>query len=660
MNVKTFIKRTEDQQFPFLIGFLSLFAIILGRNILESAFEGSQMLGFTPLTSHSFYMIFVHFSLFYVSIFLWILFVFMLLTKEHWTKIAKVLLIGMTAILITPIIDIIVSKGIGYKLTYLTGFEQFTELHKFFDFTRDLLETSWGQRIEILLVLIGGSSYVFIKTKNYVKPIIAAVIIYFIIFLHGVLPNTIAKIPSYLGSHTLSFTTIITNGILPIDSQNYAVIFSLSIIVVGLLIFKKNNKELLEKIFDFKSSIFTILFLLLGIIYAILVIIPYYPFIFHSPLSYLIFLLAISTLGFANAAALSNTTSPGFHILVIASIFFAIVLGPIFLFLIVIFFLLKKLPRVKWFSLIPCFLAGFSLVHQEYTFKTIVPIEQKALEIKGRKLAGWSYFLNADYEQSLDQYLKAYSLEEDNEVLKRIGQCYLKLGNMNEGIELLSKITEPDYETILSLGQAYMQKQEDNKAIETYRIAIEENIEPADFYLKIAHIAARKGRESEMTEATDKALLYGSHQCEVYEIKGDFYLSKGDQIKALAMYNKALHYNPRSVIALSGRGITYYREGNISKAEEQFMKALKIEPNNDALYNNLGALYLVTNKLEEAERLFKKSLKKNPNQHEAYYNLGLIYEKMGKMEDALIMYHKTLGLNPSYMPAQKKIEEIVK
>lgn len=656
MNIKTSIKRIEKQQFSFLIGFLSLYAIILFRNILESVFEGSQMLGFTPLHAHSFYMIFNHFSLFYISIFSWILFVFMLLTREHQTKIAKVLLIGMTIIIITPIIDIIVSKGSGYKLTYLTGFEQFTELHRFFDFTKDLLETSWGQRIEILLSIIGSFTYVFIKTKNFMKSLLAMIIIYFIIFLHGVLPNTIARIPSYLGSRTLSFTTIITNGILPIDSQNYAVIFSVSIFVAGIMLLKKYNRKLLEKIFDIKSSIFSIIFLVLGIIYAVFLIVPYYPFIFYSPIFYLILLLAILTYFFVNAAGRANTTSTDSHMLIIASIFFSVTLGPMFFIFTIIFFVIKKLLNLKWLVLIPSFCAGFFLILQGSTLSAILPFSPQAQEIRGRTLAGWSHFLNADYAEALDEYQRVYSLGKDDGVLKRIGQCYLNLGNLDRGIELLETIIDPDYETLLTLGQAYTQKRENNKAIKIYEIAIEKNIEPADFYLKIAHITARAGRESEMIEATERALFYGSRQYEVYEIKGDFYLSKGDQIKALAMYDKALYYNPRSVIALSGKGIVCYQQEDINNAEEQFKKALKIEPNNDALYNNLGALYLVTNKLEEAERLFKKSLRKNPNQYEAYYNLGLIYEKMGKTEDALIMYHKTLELNPSYAPAQKKIE----
>jgi tetratricopeptide (TPR) repeat protein len=658
MSIKTFINRIENQQYSFIIGFLMLYAIILLRNILEAVFEGSQILGFTPITSHSFYMIFIHFSLFYISIFMWMVFVFILLTREQCVKVAKVLLIGMAVIIVTPIIDIIISKGSGYKLTYLTGFEQFTELHKFFDFTRELLETSWGQRVEILLVLVGGFIYVFMKTKNFIKSMSAAIITYLIIFIHGILPNTIAKIPSYFGSRILSSTTIITNGVLAIDSQNYAVIFSLSICIVGLLTLKKYRRQFPQKIFNLKDSIVPIIFLVFGIIYALFLIVPYYPFVFFSPISYLIILLAILTYFCVDTVSRSPITSTDFHILTIACIFFSVTLGQVFFMFTIIYFLTKKLLHQKWLTVIPCFCAGFSLIFQTSTLSAILPLYPTVREVRGRTLAGWSYFLNTDYTKALAEYERSYALEKNNEILKRIGQCYLNVGNLDRGIEILETITEPDYETILSLGQAYTQRRDYTQAIALYNTAIAHNSEPATFYIKIANIAARAGNEHDMIAATERALLYGSRRYEVREIMGDFYLRSGNLKKALSMYEEALRYNSRSVVALSGKGIIYYQQDDLVRAEKIFLQALKIEPNNDALYNNLGALYFTSNRLEEAEKFFKKSLKKNPNQYEAYYNLGLIYEKMGKREDALQMYDRSLQIHPLYAPAQKKIEEL--
>ncbi len=658
MNINNLITRIETQRFSFLVGFLSLYAIIITRNLLESAFEGTQVLGFSPMEAHSFYMVFVHFALFYVSLFLWFLFVLVLLTREDWTRVSKALIIGMAAILVVPLIDIIISRGSGYKLTYVSGFGQVSQLHRFFDFASDILEASWGQRVEVMLVLGSGLVYVYFKTRNLIKSLITLIMMYLIIFIHGVMPNTIAKIPQYLGSTMFSFRALITDGVLAIDSQNYAVVFALSSVLAGFLLLRMSRPNVLNKIFKFKPAVFHVLFLFLGIVYALILILPYYPFIFNNPFFYLIFILATLIWQFIINSKDMMSNSFEFKAISITSILFAIVLGPIFLLLATMSLLTMKFLKQKWLVIIPGFVAGFCLIFQETTFQAIRPLNMTAIQAKGRKIMGWTFFLNAEYEKALDQYLKAYSLSDDPETIKRLGQTILNLGQIDRGIKLLADIGKPDYETILTLGQIYSQQGAFEKAILVYNIAIERNLEPAEFHLKTAQTQMRLGAEAEMNKALGKSVLYGTPKYRAYEIQGDFYLSTNNPLKAEQMYGRALFYNPRSIAGLTGIGIILFRKGDYEQAEREFLRALKIEPGNDAIFNNLGNIYLVTRRYTIAEQYFLKSIKKNPNQVEAYYNLGLIYENTGDNAQAYEMYLQALRVNPSYAPAQRKIKEL--
>jgi tetratricopeptide (TPR) repeat protein len=660
VTIRKIIYEIEKEKFSFLLGFLTLFSIILTRNILESSFEGKQLLGFSAINSNSFYMVFVHFPLFYLSLFLWTILIFKFLTKEEPTKIAKVLLLGMSVIIIAPVIDIITSKGSGYKLTYLTGPEEFTEIHKFFYFTKDLLQASWGQRAEILFVLIGCLIYVFIKTKNYFKSILAPIIIYLIIFIHGILPNTIAGIPSYLGYKKLTFTAILSSGILPIDSQNYSVIFSISIILAGILITLAEKKKSIKETLDLKISFVPVTAALLGIFYAFFLILRYYPIILINPIFYLAILLGIIIVIFTNRISHLDPSSYELQILATGVIILGISLGYAFLTLILIFYLFKKFLNSSWLLILPSFIAGFSLIFQESTIKSIFPLNKKSVESKGARLASWTFFLNKNYKKALLLYLKINSIEQDDETLKRIGQCFLNLGHLEKGIEELEKIEKPDYETILSLGQAYTQNGKYEKAISTYKKAIDKKINPSEFYVKIAQIASRSGTEKEMNSSIDKAALYGIPKYKLFQIKADFYFRKDDLGNAGKMYDISLIYNPRSVASLSGKGIVYYKQGNIKEAEKYLLKALEIERDNDAIYNNLGAVYLAQNNYSKAEKTFLKSLKINPNQEEAYYNLGLIYETEGRIEEAYEMYQRALNVNPNYLPAKIKIKLLEK
>jgi tetratricopeptide (TPR) repeat protein len=652
------ITNIEAERFTFLTGFISLFGIIYIRNFFESVFEGTQILGFSPLHARSFYMVFIHFPLFYFSLFAWILLIFTLLTRENWTRIARFLVIGMAVITVTPFIDIIVSKGSGYRLTYLRGFEQFSEIPQFFLFTRDLLQASWGQRVEIILAIIGSFTYLFVKTKNLFKSLLAAILVYFVIFLHGILPNTIAKIPTYLGSTTLHFRTLITNGILPIDSQNYAVVFSLFIILAGILLFRRNDRVLNREIFGFKRAGFDVLFLCLGIFVSGILIGRYYHFILRNPLSYLVFSLAIFTVTFAVSAAYQRRTTMVFQLITVGAVFFALALSPLVLLFSFLTFLVRRYCRLTYLSLITSFLAGFFICYQGDSLKTALPVHRYAFPLRGRALSGWYHFLNQEYEEAFHQYEMAQPLSQSDEYTKRIAQCYCNLGNPDKAIELFESIATPDYETILELGKAYLQKGNWYKAEALYKEAMQRNIEPAEFALKIAEILSRGTDEFSLETVLEHCILLGNPRYKVLQIRGDFHMTNGYQDEALAMYSAALQQNSRSVKALAGTGIIYYNRQDYEQAEQQFRRALEIEPDNDALLNNLGALYIMRQKNDKAISLFQRSLRRNPNQPEAYFNLGLIYERMGRRSDALASYRKALQVNPSYLPARQKIEEL--
>ncbi|MEO0292957.1 MAG: tetratricopeptide repeat protein [candidate division WOR-3 bacterium] len=658
--IKKIIDKIEKEKYSFINIFLTLFSIILTRNILESSFEEKQILGFSIILSNSFYMLFVHFPLFYFSIFLWVLLIFKFLTKEELVKIVNFLTFGISVIVIAPIIDVLVSKGSGYNLAYLSSFKELREAHRFFLFWKDIYEASWGQRVEILLILFGSFFYVVMKTKNYFKSIIAPLIIFVVILIHGVLPNTIANIPLYLGYKKFNPTTFLNSGILPIDSQNYGVIFSTSIILALILISyleKKRLRELLssEYIFISVSTFF------IGILYALFLILKYYTFLLMDPIFYLIIFLGIWIIILTNRVSQEKLDSLEFQGIVTGIIIFSLSLGWIFLILVFILYLFKKFFRPKWVLILPSFLAGFSLIFQDYTLKAIIPIEKRVIELRGKELSAWTFFLNKEYKKALLLYLRINSLKKsDKETEKRIGQCLLNLGNLDEGIKLLEKIVNPDYETILSLAQAYTQSGKYKEAIDLYKKAIKKKLSYGEFYGKIAQLASRLGEENELNLAIEKASRYGIPKYKLYQIRGDFYLSKGDLESAWKMFNISLSYNPRFEASLSGKGIIYYKKGNLKEAEKQFLKALEIEPDNDAIFNNLGVIYLTQRNFEKAKDSFLKSLRLNPNQVEAYYNLGLIYEVEDKKLEAYQMYERALNISPDYFPAKLKIKELQK
>lgn len=675
MNLKRVINNIEKENYSLLTGFAGLLSVITVRNIFESAFEGSQIFGFSPVTQNSFYMIFSHFPLFYISLFLWFLLLLTLITGQRPNTIARPMLIGFSVIIIAPFIDIIVSRGSGYRLIYLKGIEEITEVYRLFDFTRDLTEASWGQRIEILLVLIGATAYVRIKTKNALKTIIAPVIAYLLITLHGVLPNTVAQIPSYLGFDRLDYRTIITGGILGVDSQNYSVIFLVSIVICGIFVLRRWHRGSVSRIFDFRRSIAVMVLAAVGISWGVYLMLPFFPRVLGSSIHYLLFALAIFTIHITRITTDSPPRSDERKALTIFAIFAALAIGIPFFLVVAAYFSLVNYgaPALRrrmssrilrsyapaGVSMVLAFLAGFSVVFQDAALSCVVPLDRAKVEVHARKTAARNYYIGRDHANALRQYQMVFSLEKDNDTRKKLGQSLLQTGNIDSGTRILEDVEPLDYETALALGNAYAQTGRDKEANRVYAAAVEANIEPQIFIHFLAQSAARRGSAEEMDSWLELGTRHGMARFRYYQIKGDYHLQAGDYDAAITMYDRALKYGARATWAHAGRGMAYYNQGDFAKAEQAFSTALRFEPDNDVLHNNLGAIYIIKRDFEKAQAFFERSLKINPVQAEAYFNLGLIARFLGQNERAVMMYNKAIEINPGFEPARIALQRLL-
>ncbi|MBD3237281.1 MAG: hypothetical protein GF330_11290, partial [Candidatus Eisenbacteria bacterium] len=127
---------------------LLLLGWILARNLLESVLEPGYQLGFDWRGEISFGMFFLHFPLFYLTLFAGLLLWFHLWTGKPLSRIARVLARGFALLLIAPLIDLLVSHGRGFALRYLLGLS--SDLWRFWDPRAGLEIVSPGQRLEIL------------------------------------------------------------------------------------------------------------------------------------------------------------------------------------------------------------------------------------------------------------------------------------------------------------------------------------------------------------------------------------------------------------------------------------------------------------------------------------------------------------------------------
>lgn len=157
----------------------------------------------------------VHYSLFYVAIFLGTASIFSIVSKTHIEKTSKIALFGLLAVWIAPTIDLIFFGGYPMGYLFIGPHELFTYFLSYFGPLSSSGITP-GMRIELTLVFIGAGVYAYIKTHSLVRALLAMVCLYTFVFISVALPSVLLAIPTLLSIGVPSLQTLLNTSLLPI------------------------------------------------------------------------------------------------------------------------------------------------------------------------------------------------------------------------------------------------------------------------------------------------------------------------------------------------------------------------------------------------------------------------------------------------------------
>lgn len=170
----------------WLAGFVGIFFI---RFILEtfSSPTNTGVIASDPYTL-------IHYGLFFLTIMLGTMFILGYFSKDY-PSAPKLILFSLPIIWLGPIIDIILSFGNGYKMTYLFKSHSLLLLDFFKFFSPEFMTgATYGIRIEIIIILAGIGFYIWKKSKNIVQSFLAILITYIFIFILAAMPGIIYTI----------------------------------------------------------------------------------------------------------------------------------------------------------------------------------------------------------------------------------------------------------------------------------------------------------------------------------------------------------------------------------------------------------------------------------------------------------------------------------
>ena len=177
--VKT-VEHVEKQPTPF-IRYYFLFAAILALRLALEFFSSRRLFTLDDI---------LHIGLWFTFIVLAFLVQLHLFSGEKIIKVAKLVVVFFSIALTAPVIDLIITGGVGAKMNYLS-------LHSWKDIAWSYITIGGsslsrgatpGIRIEIALLVIASFNYVRTKKNSVLKGIVAALSIYTILFLSGAIP----------------------------------------------------------------------------------------------------------------------------------------------------------------------------------------------------------------------------------------------------------------------------------------------------------------------------------------------------------------------------------------------------------------------------------------------------------------------------------------
>ncbi|HEY4508688.1 MAG TPA: UbiA family prenyltransferase [Candidatus Paceibacterota bacterium] len=196
--IKKILEEIENQKMTISQWVLGFSGILFVRFLFESLSSPTST-GIIPSDPYTL----VHYGLFFLSIILVTACIIGFITKNYEAGV-KVILFGLPVIWLAPIIDILLSRGLGYKMTYI--FDTHGKL--LFDFLTFFGSNlthgaTYGIRVEIILILAGVGWYLWLKTKNISKTLLGVIATYVLGFVMASLPGIL-----YTFSHFHAGTTI--------------------------------------------------------------------------------------------------------------------------------------------------------------------------------------------------------------------------------------------------------------------------------------------------------------------------------------------------------------------------------------------------------------------------------------------------------------------
>ena len=196
------------------------------------------------------------------------------------------------------------------------------------------------------------------------------------------------------------------------------------------------------------------------------------------------------------------------------------------------------------------------------------------------------------------------------------------------------------------------------KAIDTFKRAIEINPDSPETYFNMGSILHRLHRNEEAKKNYEKTINLKPDFVNAYYNLGLVFQNLQDYKKAMQNHKKAIELQPNFHEAVGAIGSILQMEGKLDEAIENYKKAISIQPNEINHYN-LATGLRNQGSLDEAISEFYKSLSFNENSPLVLTELGHALWHKGKTEEAFEKLKKAVEIDQAHPKANYNLAEFL-
>lgn len=194
--IQRMVNWLEDEQIPLVNYVFTFFFAVLIRHYLESY---SQVTNYLDLPGYMLFSDIIHFTLSYVNLAMLLILVFYVATTQPIKQVARVILPAFMLLWLTPLLDLVLTKGFGHSILYIQPGYQIDIVRAYLSLGGGFKGVSLGIKAEIIAVLLVSFFYFRVKKQSLPRCLLFVWITYSIIFLWGSSPFLLNGLLDILG-----------------------------------------------------------------------------------------------------------------------------------------------------------------------------------------------------------------------------------------------------------------------------------------------------------------------------------------------------------------------------------------------------------------------------------------------------------------------------